>query len=109
MDMGPEILNLWSSLNFKPHFALAEFVDNSISSWQQCREKDPNFPDLEVKIRISESGHPTKGSFIRITDNAGGITDSEMKDRALRIGAAPDNTEHLNQYGAGMKIAACMI
>ncbi|MDC3251373.1 ATP-binding protein [Planctomycetota bacterium] len=107
MSMGPEILQLWSSLNFKPQFALAEFVDNSISSWQQCRDKDPNFPALKVKIKISASGNDLKGPFIQITDNAGGITDAEMRDRALRIGAAPENKDNLNQYGAGMKIAAC--
>lgn len=107
LTMGPEILQLWRSLNFKPHFALAEFIDNSISSWQQCKDRDPNFPALEVKIRISALGHPVKGTFIRITDNAGGITDEDLRNRALRIGAAPPNKTYLNQYGAGMKIAAC--
>jgi len=107
LTMGPEILQLWRNLNFKPHFALAEFIDNSISSWQQCKDKDPDFPALEVKIRISAEGHPTKGAFIRITDNAGGITDEDLGDRAMRIGAAPTDKQYLNQHGAGMKIAAC--
>ena len=103
---GVSVLSVLRHLNYKPWFALAEFVDNAVQSFVDCRAelevahgKDFN---LEVRINI-ESSSPGK---IVIVDNAGGIARADFP-RAFRPAAVPTDTTGLCEFGMGMKSAAC--
>jgi hypothetical protein len=92
----------FARLNYKPWFALAEFVDNSIQSFLTHRaalvEAGHNGP-LVIDISIDDNE-------IVITDRAGGIAWREFP-RAFSPAAPPDDPSGLSEFGLGMKAAAC--
>lgn len=99
------ILSILKFLEYETWFALAEFVDNAIASYQ-LYENDlkaihgKEF-QLEVKIEINDAENK-----ITIRDNAAGIH-KEDYDRAFMAAEAPPDTSGLSEFGMGMKSAAC--
>lgn len=92
----------FARLNYKPWFALAEFVDNSVQSFLNNREalKARGFGDaLVVDVRLDEDE-------LSVTDRAGGIAFSEFP-RAFSPAAPPADASGLSEFGLGMKAAAC--
>ena len=103
---GVAILSVLPHLNYQPWFALAEFVDNSIQSFQDCRQtiREVDGPDtqLQVDIEIESSD----GGRIIVRDNAGGIHERDFT-RAFRPAELPPDRSGLCEFGMGMKSAAC--
>jgi len=93
------MLSVLGSLNYKPWFAVAEFVDNALQSRSEHISLQSN--PLRVEIDISTRGD---GS-LSITDNAGGIALADFP-RAFRPAAAPSDRTGLSEFGMGMKSAA---
>jgi hypothetical protein len=108
VNIRPEvnILSVLRHLNYRPWFALAEFVDNAIQSFianrQLLRATEGNDFALKVSIRI-ESDFPGR---ITISDNAAGIALADFP-RAFRPAQIPPDREGLSEFGMGMKSAAC--
>jgi len=92
----------FARLNYKPWFALAEFVDNSIQSF------------LTYRAALLAAGHDgplvidisLDDNEITITDRAGGIAWADFP-RAFSPAAPPDDSSGLSEFGLGMKAAAC--
>lgn len=92
----------FARLNYKPWFALAEFIDNSIQSF------------LTNKNRLAEAGHMgplvidvnIDDNEIVITDRAGGIAWADFP-RAFSPASPPADATGLSEFGLGMKAAAC--
>jgi hypothetical protein len=92
----------FARLNYKPWFALAEFVDNSVQSF------------LTNRAALLEGGHDgplviditLDDNEISITDRAGGIAWRDFP-RAFSPAAPPDDPTGLSEFGLGMKAAAC--
>ncbi|GCE28129.1 hypothetical protein KDA_36130 [Dictyobacter alpinus] len=103
---GVSILSVLRHLNYKPWFALAEFVDNSLQSFFDYRQELEEVSDKQFKLKISIELDPADEGQIIIRDNAAGI---HMKDftRAFRPAAIPPNQNGLSEFGMGMKSAAC--
>lgn len=104
---GVSILGVLRHLNYKPWYALAEFVDNSLQSFLSNENKiKKNQEDkcviLKVEIEI-ESNTPSK---ISIRDNAFGIPLSDFP-RAFQTASTPPDNSGLSEFGMGMKSAAC--
>lgn len=99
------ILSVLKFLEYETWFALAEFVDNAITSFQ-INENDlkhlhgDNF-QLEVIIEINDLENT-----IVIRDNASGIEEYNY-ERAFRAAEIPADTSGLSEFGMGMKSAAC--
>jgi len=92
----------FARLNYKPWFALAEFVDNSIQSFLHNRSKlegDGHQGPLIIDINLDDSE-------LCVTDRAGGIAWSEFP-RAFSPAAPPEDATGLSEFGLGMKAAAC--
>ena len=106
VNIVPSIGSLYNSRNmaYEHHFALAEFVDNSIQSFVENEEeiKSIEGKDFKPEIIIDFSSDDT----ILISDNSGGIN-AENYGRAFRSGMRPNNTDGLSEFGEGMKNAAC--
>jgi hypothetical protein len=106
LDITPDpgFFAAFPHLNYKAWYAVAEFVDNSIQSFEENKAalREINAPDYKLKIRISTND----GRSLRITDNAAGIRLSEFP-RAFRVAAIPANRQGLSEFGMGMKTAAC--
>jgi len=103
---GVSILSVLRHLNYKPWFAIAEFVDNSIQSYIDSRERllqvDGDHSRLLVEIELESASSPR----IVIRDNAGGIAESSYR-RAFRPAEIPTDRSGLCEFGMGMKSAAC--
>lgn len=98
---GVNILAVLRHLEYKPWYALAEYVDNAVQSFLSVRDRLERGARLRVAIEIDRLD-----KTIVIRDNAGGIAEPEIA-RAFRPAAPPDNTSGLSQFGMGMKSASC--
>ncbi|GAC1370636.1 MAG: hypothetical protein NVS3B3_03530 [Aquirhabdus sp.] len=108
IEIRPEVtmLSVLRHLNYKPWFALAEFIDNSLQSYlsnqKALEEINGGHFLLEVDIRIETNGT----GCIVVTDNAAGISASDFP-RAFRAAQIPADRSGLSEFGMGMKSAAC--
>jgi hypothetical protein len=100
---GVGIIKIFKALDYESWYALAEYIDNSISSYlfhkEYLRETNSNFV-LEVNIEINHIDER-----ISISDNAGGIS-CEKYEYAFRAAEIPDDNTGLNEFGMGMKTAS---
>ena len=110
INIRPEvsILSVLRHLNYKPWFALAEFVDNSLQSFFANRKRlqamhGRTFP-LSVSI-VLETEAPGR---ITIRDNAAGIAEKDYA-RAFKPAEVPPDRSGLSEFGMGMKSAACWL
>lgn len=100
---GVSVLGILKHLNYKPWYAIAEFVDNAIQSHQALQnECTTPPPQLRVDIDIDTNSPPR----ISIRDNAGGISIEDFP-RAFRPATVPPDRSGLAEFGMGMKSAAC--
>lgn len=98
---GVNILAVLRHLEYKPWYALAEYVDNAVQSYISIRNQLADQLRLQVTIEIDRID-----KTIVIRDNAGGIAESEMA-RAFRPAEPPQDANGLCQFGMGMKSASC--
>jgi hypothetical protein len=102
---GVSAISAYRYMDTNEWYALAELVDNSISSWMSHREqlKDPKTGKsaLTVSIRFDN----VDGGRIKVWDNAAGINTAEFQ-RAFKPGSPPDDRTALSRYGLGMKMAS---
>lgn len=110
LEIGLDALNSYRRLAYTPWHAIAEFVDNATQSFFDNRialshayERDRE--NLEVSI-VYDSDED--GSFLRISDNAMGMSYEEL-ERALHIGRPPANPHGRSKYGMGLKTSASWI
>ena len=100
---GVGIIKIFKALDYEPWFALAEYVDNSISSYLYCSDSIKKFEgDYKLKIEIQLN---YVDNTIEIRDNAGGIS-SDKFEYAFRAAEIPSDTTGLNEFGMGMKTAS---
>lgn len=103
---GVSVLSILRHLNYKPWFALAEFVDNSMQSYMDNEKdlKDIHGDNFRLLVQIDiDQGPPTT---LKVRDNAAGISLQEYP-RAFRPAEIPPNRTGLSEFGMGMKSAAC--
>jgi hypothetical protein len=108
VSIRPEvnILSVLRHLNYRPWFALAEFVDNSIQSFIANRERLQEVEGSSAALRVTVIIDPEKPGRIIITDNAAGISLPDFP-RAFRPAQVPPDRNGLSEFGMGMKSAAC--
>ncbi|MAM93292.1 ATP-binding protein [Parvibaculum sp.] len=102
---GVNVLSVLPHLNYKPWFALAEFVDNSIQSSIDNRKALTASDGADYALRV-DIDFDAPDSAIVIKDNAAGISSSDYQ-RAFRPAEIPPNATGLSEFGMGMKSAAC--
>lgn len=102
INIRPEvnILGVLRHLNYKPWFALAEFVDNSVAS-----ALSHGIASRENPLRVAIDMNPEGGGRIVVRDNAAGIAASDFP-RAFRAAEVPPDRTGLSEFGMGMKSAA---
>jgi len=103
---GVSVLSILRHLNYKPWFALAEFVDNAVQSYlvNKARLEELHGPGFRLSVSIDVE--PSTPARITIRDNAAGIARSDFP-RAFRPAAIPPDRSGLSEFGMGMKSAAC--
>ena len=103
---GVSILSVLRHLNYRPWFALSEFVDNSVQSFLDHGPALQQSAGGAFRLGVSIDIDTTAPSRISVRDNAAGIFESEY-DRAFRPAAIPPDRAGLAEFGMGMKSAAC--
>lgn len=103
---GVSILSVLKHLNYKPWYALAEFVDNAVQSYLEHEDELKRLEGPTFKLLVSIDIDPNDSGKITIRDNAAGIF-AEDYTRAFRPAAVPPDRTGLNEFGMGMKSAAC--
>lgn len=103
---GVAILSVLRHLNYRPWFAMAEFVDNSLQSFLEYKKDLVEAEGRDYKLQVHVELDPKDGGRLCIRDNAAGI---HIKDypRAFRPAEAPTDNRGLSEFGIGMKSAAC--
>ncbi|MFC2026409.1 ATP-binding protein [Chloroflexota bacterium] len=103
-DVG--ILSVLRHLNYRPWFALAEFVDNSLQSFIEHRDELERVDGAGTKLHVEITIDTSNNGVITIRDNAAGIYTHEY-ERAFRPAEPPPDISGLSEFGIGMKSAAC--
>lgn len=103
---GVSVLSVLRHLNYKPWFALAEFVDNSLQSFLSERPRLQALHGKAVHLRVDIDVESGEAARISIRDNAAGIAIKDFP-RAFRPAAIPPDRSGLSEFGMGMKSAAC--
>ncbi len=108
VNIRPEvnILSVLRHLNYRPWFALAEFVDNAIQSYTANRKQLRGADGVDSPLRVTVSIDPEGAGRIVITDDAAGIALRDFA-RAFRPAQIPPDRDGLSEFGMGMKSAAC--
>tara|TARA_R110002049_G_scaffold16455_6_gene65499 strand:- start:3673 stop:5235 length:1563 start_codon:yes stop_codon:yes gene_type:complete len=102
---GVTILSVLKHLNYKPYFALAEFIDNAIDSFLKNEKELRKTEGIDFKLRV-DIEFDTNNKRIIIKDNAAGIHSNDYQ-RAFRTAELPPDNTRLSEFGMGMKSAAC--
>lgn len=107
VNISPDggIFGIFRNLNYKPWYALGEFVDNAVSAWEKWDKTVENLPrpsKVRVEIEIGSSGSEP---YIEIRDDSSGIA-LKYFDTAFKVAKLPEDTSSLNEFGMGMKTAA---
>lgn len=101
--LQPSVYKTFRALNNTVALTLSEYVDNSLQSYLDHKERllllDPDF-SFEVSIEVDQ-----KENRIIIKDNAGGI-DYVNYQRAFEPANIPLDNSKLNEFGMGMKTAS---
>lgn len=103
---GVSVLSVLRHLNYKPWFALAEFVDNSLQSFLANRDALRALHGNDVKCSVSIRLETDELSRLTVRDNAAGISEADYP-RAFRPAEVPPDRTGLSEFGMGMKSAAC--
>ncbi len=99
------VLSVLKHLNYRPWFALAEFVDNAIQSSLDKERQLRAASDRNFKLRVEIEISPDDGGRIAVRDNAAGIALPDFP-RAFRPAEIPPDRSGLCEFGMGMKSAA---
>ena len=108
VNIRPEvtILSVLQHLNYRPWFALAEFVDNALESFLHYRKALAKANGGQSELTVAIEMDSEAGGRIVVRDNAAGIHVSEFP-RAFRPAELPPDRSGLSEFGMGMKSAAC--
>ena len=101
-----KILSVLSHINYRPWFAIAEFVDNSIQSFLDYENQIKQWDGDEAKLKVEIELDTTERGDLIVRDNAAGIHEGDY-DRAFLPAGTPFDTSGLSEFGMGMKSAAC--
>ncbi len=103
---GVSVLSVLRHLNYKPWFALAEFVDNAVQSYLDHKEVLRKLHGEKWNLKVVIDVDTSAPGRIAVRDNAAGIS-LGVFPRAFRPAVIPPDCSGLSEFGMGMKSAAC--
>lgn len=105
---GVSILSVLRHLNYRPWYAIAEFVDNSLQSCMSNRKSLQKVEGKDFRLSVDIELDTTDAGRIVVRDNAAGIAAQDYQ-RAFRPAEVPPDQSGLCEFGMGMKSSACWL
>lgn len=106
IDITPDldVIKSFKHYEYEIWEALAEYVDNSVQSYINCKNEGMDFTLEQTKVTVDIVMTP---EAYLITDDAGGIPESRFS-QAFKSGKRPPNNpeDSLSEFGLGMKTAS---
>lgn len=96
------VLGVFSRLNYKPWYAIAEFVDNSTQSFYNNEVELVTNGVGTVTVRIE---YDFEQNTLTIIDDAFGMEIDDFA-RAVKVDSPPESKDGRNEFGMGLKTAA---
>lgn len=96
------IYGVFSRLNYKIWFAIAEFVDNSTASFFKYERVLKFYKISKCRVDII---YNDEEDFLIIRDDAYGMEQTDF-ERAIKLDQKPENIDGRNEFGMGLKTAA---
>ncbi|MFV0363831.1 MAG: ATP-binding protein [Suipraeoptans sp.] len=97
----------YKRLSYQPWTAIAEFVDNSTQSYYDHKKELHNLSGFsKLTINIDYEARAKGNDVLTITDNAFGMEIDDF-ERAIILDRPPKSTVGRNEFGMGLKTAAC--
>jgi hypothetical protein len=100
------VLSLFKHLNYKPWYALAEFVDNALQSYLSNKKRLQVLHGKKFHLKVEIETDTAGEGRIVVRDNAAGIATKDYP-RAFKPAQPPPDRTGLAEFGVGMKSAAC--
>lgn len=96
------VIGVFSRLNYKAWYAIAEFVDNSTQSFysHQLELSQNGINDVKISIK-----YDSDNDVLTIEDTAYGMEFDDFA-RAVKVDSPPDDKSGRNEFGMGLKTAA---
>lgn len=96
------VIGVFSRLNYKAWYAIAEFVDNSTQSFYSHQQElsAQGINDVDISIR-----YDSINDVLTITDTAYGMEFDDFA-RAVKVDSPPEDKTGRNEFGMGLKTAA---
>lgn len=101
------VYTTYKRLSYQPWTAIAEFVDNSTQSFYDHKNEllsQKYAKGLNISIKYIEDA--VNGDRLEIIDDAYGMEWADFQ-RAVVLDRPPKNTSGRNEFGMGLKTAAC--
>lgn len=104
LNIQPEasILSVFSRLNYKPWYAIGEFVDNSTASFFEHEQTMKFYKVKKVTIYVDYDAYK---NILKIEDDAYGM-ELDNFQRAILLDSKPVSSNGRNEFGMGLKTAA---
>ena len=96
------VIGVFSRLNYKPWYAIAEFVDNSTQSFYTNEKTLKKYNIQSVNVAIV---YDFDKDVLTIKDDAYGM-EIEDFERAIKVDSIPAQQGGRNEFGMGLKTAA---
>lgn len=96
------VIGVFSRLNYKAWYAIAEFVDNSTQSFYSHQQELSAHGINDVDISIN---YDSDNNVLTITDTAFGMEIDDFA-RAVKVDSPPEDKTGRNEFGMGLKTAA---
>lgn len=109
LDIQPptSIYSTYQRLTYTIWHAIAEFVDNSTASYEANKYELKQIPGYKLKIYIVyQNASRIEDCVLAIFDNAYGM-EREDFERAVILNSPPKDKSGRNEFGMGLKTAAC--
>ena len=96
------VLGVFSRLNYKPWYAIAEFVDNSTQSFYDHEKELSDKGITNITVHIN---YDFEKDVLVIKDDAYGMEIDDFS-RAVKVDSPPEDKDGRNEFGMGLKTAA---
>lgn len=115
IEVKQGVLGTYHNYTYKPPQVFAEFIDNAIQSFEDNRNSilsvDPDFVlrvNIDIEWFLDPADNIVRAKKIDVHDNAAGMT---MQKFSEAFKSADPNIHRigLNEFGMGMKVAACWL